>query len=99
MSTKMQLQWRRRQVFDLSSKGYNQTQIAKILHISESTISRDLDLLIQQSKENIKRYIEERKLASKNDEIILVVRRLGQTGNISSEGRGKGKSKKRQATS
>jgi predicted transcriptional regulator len=59
MSTKMQLEWRRRQVFDLSSKGYNQTQIAKILQISESTISRDLELLRLQSKENIKKYVDE----------------------------------------
>jgi transcriptional regulator len=59
MSTKMQLQWRRRQVFDLSSKGYNQTQIANILWISESTISRDLELLRQQSKENIEKYVDE----------------------------------------
>ena len=49
--------------------------------------------LRQQAKDNIKRYIDERKLASKNDEIILVVRRLGQTGNISSEGEGKAKAR------
>ena len=55
----MQLEWRRRQVFDLSSKVYNQTQIAKILQISESTISRDLELLRLQSKENIKKYVDE----------------------------------------
>src|ERR687887_773551 len=61
MSTKMQqVEWRRRQVFELSSKGQSQTEIARTLQISESTISRDLDLLIQQSKENIKRYIDER---------------------------------------
>ncbi len=58
MSTKMQLEWRRKQVFELSSKGYNQTQIAKILQISESII-RDLDLLRQRSKENIKNYVDE----------------------------------------
>jgi len=31
---------------------------------------------------------------AKNDEMMLVVRRFGQTGSISSEGRGKGKRKK-----
>lgn len=55
----MQLEWRRKQVFELSSKGYNQTQIANILKISEATISRDLDLLRHQSKENIKKYVDE----------------------------------------
>jgi predicted transcriptional regulator len=59
LSTKLQLEWRRRQVFDLSSKGYNQIQIANVLKISEATISRDLDLLRQQSKENIKKYVDE----------------------------------------
>ena len=58
MSTKMQVEWRRRQVFELSSKGQSQTEIS--LQISESTISRDLDYLRQQSKSNIKRYIDER---------------------------------------
>jgi DNA-binding Lrp family transcriptional regulator len=60
MSTKMQVEWRRRQVFELSSKGQSQTEIARTLQISESTISRDLDHLREQSKHNIKRYIDER---------------------------------------
>src|SRR5919199_561213 len=60
MSTKMQVEWRRRQVFELSSKGQSQTEIARTLQISESTISRDLDYLRQRSKHNIKRYIDER---------------------------------------
>ena len=60
MSTKMQVEWRRRQVFELSSKGQSQIEIASILQISESTISRDLDYLREQSKENIRKYIDER---------------------------------------
>src|SRR5690242_5379297 len=60
MSTKMQVEWRRRQVFEMSSKGQSQTEIARTLQISESTISRDLDYLREQSKHNIKRYIDER---------------------------------------
>jgi DeoR/GlpR family transcriptional regulator of sugar metabolism len=61
MSTKMQqVEWRRRQVFELSSKSQSQTEIARMLQISESTISRDLDHLRQQSKHNIRRYIDER---------------------------------------
>jgi predicted transcriptional regulator len=61
MSTKMQqVERHRRQVFELSSKGQSQTEIARMLQISESTISRDLDHLRQQSKHNIRRYIDER---------------------------------------
>jgi predicted transcriptional regulator len=60
MSTKTQVEWRRRQVFELSSKGQSQVDIAKTLQISESTISRDLDYLKQKSKENIRKYIDER---------------------------------------
>ena len=98
-SANSDIEWRRNKVQELASQGYNQSEISRILQISQPTINRDMACLRQQAKDNIKRYIDERKLASKNDEIILVVRRLGQTGNISSEGRGKGKSKKRQATS
>jgi DNA-binding NarL/FixJ family response regulator len=59
MSTKMQqVEWRRRQVFELSSKGQSHTEIAKTLQISESTISKDLDYLRQQAKTNIKKYID-----------------------------------------
>jgi len=46
-------------VFELSSKGYNQVEIARRLQIHESTISRDLDFIREQSKENIRKYIEE----------------------------------------
>ena len=56
----MQLEWRRRQVFELSSKGQSQTQIAKTLQTSESTISRDLEYLREQAKTNFKKYIDER---------------------------------------
>src|ERR671933_147064 len=59
MSTKMQVEWRRRQVFGLSSKGQSQTEIGRTLQISESTISRDLDYLKTQSRHNIKRYVDE----------------------------------------
>src|ERR671933_1608962 len=59
MSTKMQVEWRRRQVFELSSKGQSQTEIGRTLQVSESTISRDLDYLKTQSRHNIKRYVDE----------------------------------------
>ena len=60
LSTKTQVEWRRRQVFELSSKGLNQIEIARKLQIHESTISRDLDCLREQSKESIRKYVDER---------------------------------------
>jgi DNA-binding MarR family transcriptional regulator len=63
MSTKMQQQveWRRTKVMELLSKGEgNQSEIARILQVDKSIISRDIAYLRQQSKTNIKRYIDER---------------------------------------
>src|SRR6186997_897166 len=54
------LEWRRSKVSELSSQGYNQTEISRILQISQPTINRDIAYLRQQAKENIKRYIDER---------------------------------------
>jgi hypothetical protein len=60
MSTKIQVEWRRKHVFELSSKGLNQVEIARKLQLHESTISRDLEFIRGQSKENIRKYFEER---------------------------------------
>ena len=62
MSTKKQQQidWRKSQVFELSSKGYSQSDIARVLQIDKSVICRDLAFLRQQSKQNIRKYIDER---------------------------------------
>ena len=54
------LEWRRSKVSELSSQGYNQSEISRILQISQPTINRDLSYLRQQAKANIKRYIDER---------------------------------------
>jgi predicted transcriptional regulator len=54
------LEWRRSKVQELSSQGYNQSEISRILQISQPTINRDLTYLRQQAKTNIKRYIDER---------------------------------------
>jgi hypothetical protein len=59
MSTKMQVEWRRAKVLELTSKGNSQTEIAGILHVDLSIISRDISYLRLQSKQNIK-YIDER---------------------------------------
>src|ERR687886_246546 len=54
------IEWRRSKVSELSSQGYNQSDISRILQISQPTINRDLSYLRQQAKENIKKYIDER---------------------------------------
>src|ERR1044072_1912104 len=54
------LEWRRSKVQELSSQGYNQSEISKILQISQPTINRDITYLRRQAKANIKRYIDER---------------------------------------
>ena len=54
------LEWRRTKVQELASQGYNQSEISRILQISQPTINRDLSYLRQQAKANIKRYIDER---------------------------------------
>src|SRR4051812_18998529 len=54
------LEWRRSKVQELASQGYNQSEISKILQISQPTINRDLSYLRQQAKHNIKKYIDER---------------------------------------
>jgi predicted transcriptional regulator len=54
------LEWRRSKVQELASQGYNQSEISRILQISQPTINRDITYLRQQAKSNIKRYIDER---------------------------------------
>jgi hypothetical protein len=60
MSTKMQVEWRRAKVLELLSKGDSQSEIAKVLQVDLSIISRDVYFLRQQAKSNIRRYIDER---------------------------------------
>src|ERR671931_2315441 len=54
------VEWRRNKVQELSSQGYNQSEISRILQISQPTINRDMIYLRQQAKANIKKYIDER---------------------------------------
>jgi predicted transcriptional regulator len=56
----IQTEWRRSKVAELDSQGHSQPEIAKILQVSIGTVNRDLSILRQQAKENIKRYIDER---------------------------------------
>jgi hypothetical protein len=54
------LEWRRSKVLELASQGHNQSEISKILQISQSTINRDITYLRQQAITNIRKYIDER---------------------------------------
>ena len=63
MSTKVessQIEWRRGKVAELDSQGHSQPEIARIMQVSIGTVNRDLSVLRQQAKENIKKYIDER---------------------------------------
>ena len=56
----MQVEWSRAKVLELLSKGDSQSEIAKVLQVDLSIISRDAYFLRQQAKDNIRRYIDER---------------------------------------
>ena len=62
LSSKMQqqqIEWRRAKVMELLSKGEcNQCEIARMLQVDRSSISRDIAHIREQSKDNIKRYID-----------------------------------------
>lgn len=46
-------------ILRLHSRGLNQEQIAQELHIDQSTVSRDLRLVQQESKNRVERYLRE----------------------------------------
>jgi hypothetical protein len=60
MSTKMQVQWRRAKVLELSSQGYTQSEISKSLQVDESVVSRDRAYLRQGAQENLKTHIQDK---------------------------------------
>ena len=55
----MQIEWRRSKVAELDSQGHSQPEIARILQVSLGTVNRDLSILRQQAKDNIRKYIDE----------------------------------------
>jgi predicted transcriptional regulator len=62
-NNKKQVEWRRNKVRQLLLRGNNQSEIARTLHISQSTISRDIDFIkskyITSSKNTYRRLSEE----------------------------------------
>ena len=62
LSTKtkqQQIEWRRDRVLELSSQGFSQTDIATVLHVAKSIISKDMARLKQQARENLQHHIHE----------------------------------------
>lgn len=60
MSTKaQQIDWRRETVLRLFSQGLTQSEIATVLHVDKSIISRDVAYLRQQAQENLQKHIHE----------------------------------------
>lgn len=55
-----QIEWRRSKVLEMMSKGYNQIEISKIMQVDVSTICRDVSYLKTKSKDNIKKYVDEK---------------------------------------
>jgi predicted transcriptional regulator len=54
------IEWRRGKVLEYSSMGYNQSEIAKMLQISEPTISQDVKYLRGESREILQVYISKK---------------------------------------
>jgi hypothetical protein len=54
-----QIEWRRDRVLELSSQGFNQSDIATVLQVDKSIISRDVAYLRHQAKDNLQKHIHE----------------------------------------
>ncbi|MGH9987963.1 MAG: hypothetical protein ACRD8W_28825 [Nitrososphaeraceae archaeon] len=54
------LEYRRDRIVSLYSEGRNHSQIAKILHISRPTVTRDLHIRMEQTKKKVNEFLEER---------------------------------------
>ena len=54
-----QIEWRRGRVLELSSQGFSQSDIATVLQVDKSIISRDVAYLRHQAQENLQKHIHE----------------------------------------
>ena len=54
-----ELKWRRVQVLELSSKGYNQREIAARLQLDTAAVNRDITFLRQQAQNSLQKHIHE----------------------------------------
>ena len=60
MNQNNKLEWRRSKVRELLVKGYNHYEIADTLLIPRSTITKDVQYLRQEDRENLQSHIQER---------------------------------------
>jgi predicted transcriptional regulator len=51
-----QIEWRRNKVKELLIRGYSHYEISNILHMSQPTISRDINSIYQGKKERLQEY-------------------------------------------
>ncbi len=68
---KRQMDWRRNKVRELFSRGYSQFEISNMLHISQSTISRDINYM--QSKINKRDVDPDDQLFDEYEKIMLTL--------------------------
>ena len=54
-----QMEWRRDRVLELSSQGFSQSDIATVLQVDKSIISRDMAHLRHRAQEKLKRHIDQ----------------------------------------
>jgi hypothetical protein len=55
-----QLEWRKDKVQEICSKGYSQREISQVLQVGLVTVNRDIMYLRNESKSNIRKYIDQR---------------------------------------
>ena len=55
----LQVEWRRDRVLELSSQGFSQSDIATLLQVDKSIISRDVSYLRHLAKDNLQKHIHE----------------------------------------
>ena len=54
-----EMEWRRHRVLELSSQGFSQTDIATVLHVNKSIISKDMAHLRHRARENLQHHIHQ----------------------------------------
>jgi hypothetical protein len=55
-----QIGWRRSQVLELASQGYNQRETCQTLQLDKSVVSRDIQILRRQARENLQYHIHDK---------------------------------------
>ena len=60
MQQREQIDWRRAKVLELSSQGHNQSDIASILKVDKSIVSRDITYLKLLAQQNLQKHIQDK---------------------------------------